>query len=68
MKTYFRSIIHHPTMHASHRRRKRELLGTTLVSLVWLVEQKICGQFLVLVTGEIGLDDHVSLEAKTAKL
>jgi hypothetical protein len=43
------------------------LLGT-LLRLVGLVEEEVGGQLLVLVAGEVGLDDQVTLEAETAKL
>ena len=37
--------------------------GPPFTLLVWLVEEKVSGQFLVFVTGEIGLDYQVSFEA-----
>jgi len=37
-----------------------------LIRLVRLVEQEVGRQLLVLVAGEVGLDDHVSLETETA--
>ena len=37
--------------------------GPPFALLVWLVEKEVSGQFLVFVTGEIGLDYQVSLEA-----
>jgi hypothetical protein len=41
----------------------------SLVAIVFgLVEEEVRGQFLVLVTGKIGLDDLVAGEAETAEL
>lgn len=34
-----------------------------VVALVRLVEEEVGGQLFVLVAGEVGLDDHVALEA-----
>ena len=39
---------------------------TRLVRLVGLVEEEVGRELLVLVAGEVGLDDHVALEAETA--
>jgi len=37
-----------------------------VIALVRLVEEEVRGQLFVLVAGEVGLDDHVALEAETA--
>jgi hypothetical protein len=33
-----------------------------------LVEEEVCGEFFVLVAGEVGLDDEITFEAETTKL
>lgn len=42
------------------------LLSTTLLRLVRLIEQEVRSQLLVLVAGEVSLDDQVTLETETA--
>lgn len=41
---------------------------STLIPFIRLIKQEIRSQLLVLVAGEIGLDDHVAFEAETAEL
>ena len=47
---------------------RRRLAVLLIITFIGLVEQEIGRQLLVLVTGKVGLNDHVSFEAKTAKL
>ena len=51
----------------SHRRRLRPR-STRLIRLVGLVEQEVCSQLLVLIEGEVGLDDHLTFESQTTQL
>jgi hypothetical protein len=46
----------------------RRLLRTWLIRLIGLVEEEVCGKLLVLVAGEVGLDNILALEAEAAKL
>jgi hypothetical protein len=41
-------------------------LLTTLLKVVGLVEEEVGGELLVLVAGEVGLDDQITFEAKAA--
>ena len=41
-------------------------LRTALITIIRLIKQEIRRQLLVLVAGEVGLDDEVALEAQTA--
>lgn len=47
---------------------KLKRLLATLLKVVGLVKKEVGGQLLVLIAGEVGLDDQVTLEAKTAQL
>lgn len=38
------------------------------IIVLWLIEQKIRGQFLVLVASEVSLDGRISVEAQSAQL
>lgn len=46
------------------------MMGTQLLPfiIVRLVEQKVCGEFLVLVARKVGLDDQIALEAEPTEL
>lgn len=48
--------------------RKLRPRSTRLIRLVGLIEQKVRSQLLVLVEGEVCLDDHLTLESKTTQL
>jgi hypothetical protein len=37
-----------------------------LLVILWLLEEKICRKFLVLVAGKVGLDSLLSIESKAA--
>jgi hypothetical protein len=39
-----------------------------LIIIFWLVEKKIGGEFLILITGEIGLNSLIAVETKSAQL
>ena len=54
--------------HGDSTWRSRLLPASRIVRLIWLIEQEVRGQLLVLIAGEVGLDDHVALEAETAQL
>ena len=58
------AFFHHSQLSNAQQCRS----SSRLVRLIWLVEEEVRRQLLVLITGEVSLNNHITLEAEAAQL